>query len=645
MTVRANSLGFRLFLGYAAPLVLFVGFALVAFLFENVWVIAVAMLSTVLLSALITVELARQVTRPIDRLSDAVSRLPRGEFEVVPPAGPTEIVQLTRGFNLMGLALAERQTLLQTSEHRYRTVVGHLSTILWTTDAGGANADLSAWVAYTGQTPDEAQGDGWLRAIHADDRDRFTRGWEAALAAHTNSEEEVRIRRADGVFRTFLCRSVPVFDERKQPREWVRICNDITERKQEETLRQEKEAAEAANRAKSDFLARMSHELRTPLNAIIGMSKMLRTQRFGPLNAKQQDYLADVTSAGEHLLALINDILDLSKIEAGKMPLVAEPVPVAATVAQVLSTVRALADAKRLRVEFEPPRPDAVLLADPARFKQILYNLLSNAVKFTPAGGRVTVRCHWAAAARAVAAVAAGPAAALRIEVEDNGVGIPAADQARIGSEFYQGRIDPGKAREGTGLGLALTRRLVQLLGGAFWFRSAAGAGSCFSFALPLLAGQAPSPPEEWHAPGLPREPEPDGDCPLVLVIDDHLPTNKLLADWLQEAGLRTAAAFDGRDGLEQARRLLPQLILVDLRLPQLDGLQVLTGLKADPRTAAIPVAIVSVLDGQDRQEDLGIVDWFVKPLDRDDLLERLHQRVPALFAAEQGATPQAAES
>jgi len=137
--------------------------------------------------------LARQVTRPIDRLRDAVARLPRGEFEVVPPSGPTEIEQLTRGFNLMGLALAERQTLLQTSEHRYRTVVGQLYTILWTTDAAGVNADLSGWVAFTGQTPTEAAGDGWLEAVHPEDRARFAAGWAAALAAQTPREEEVRV--------------------------------------------------------------------------------------------------------------------------------------------------------------------------------------------------------------------------------------------------------------------------------------------------------------------------------------------------------------------------------------------------------------------------------------------------------------------
>ncbi|HYT92482.1 MAG TPA: ATP-binding protein, partial [Gemmataceae bacterium] len=233
----------------------------------------------------------------------------------------------------------------------------------------------------------------------------------------------------------------------------------------------------------------------------IGMSRMLSTEHFGQLNAKQADYLHDITAAGEHLLTLINDILDLSKVEAGRMELAPEPVSIAAALETVLATVRPLAEAKGLRLTSEELQPDSVLSADPARFRQILLNLLSNAVKFTPAGGRVTVRCFWTESVGPQAELVQAPesAGAVRFDIEDTGIGIDPRDHDRIGHEFYQGRRSRGQAAEGTGLGLALTRRLVDLMGGAFWFRSVLGEGSCFSFALPLHHVRMSERSEEWQ--------------------------------------------------------------------------------------------------------------------------------------------------
>jgi PAS domain S-box-containing protein len=600
---------------------------------EGVWTITGAAALAVLLSFLVSLRLARGVTRPINELREAAGRLRRGELTVVTPAGPAEIAELARSFNLMGVALTEREALLQTSEHRYRTLVGSTATILWTTDAQGNNAEMSRWCAFTGQGEDEARGDGWLQAVHPDDREAFARRWAEAVAGRAYAEDEIRLRRTDGVYRTFLCRSVPVLDARGQVVEWVRCCADITERKEEESLRKEKEAAEAASRAKSEFLAKMSHELRTPLNAVIGMSKMLTTQRFGPLNAKQLDYLTDITGAGEHLLTLINDILDLSKVEAGRMELVPEPVGVGAALGAALSTVRTLAEAKGLKLLGEPPEPDGEVTADPARLKQILFNLLSNAVKFTPTGGRVCVRCRWAAGVRQDAPEApADEARAVRFAVEDTGVGIDPRDQGRIGNEFYQARRAPGQAAEGTGLGLALTRRLVNLMGGAFWFKSTPGQGSCFAFALPLQQPRPKAREEGTSLDGVAALAP--GARPAALVVEDHVPTNKLLTDWLLEAGLEVASAFTGPEGLELARQVHPQLILLDIRLPGMDGWQVLTELKGHPETAAIPVMVVSALEGSGPPRQLDVLEWFVKPLDKDRFLRRLHRSCPGLFTA-----------
>jgi PAS domain S-box-containing protein len=614
---------------------------------ESIWAIVAAASVSVILSVVIALLAAHGILEPVHRLRAAFGKLRQGKFEAVRPYGAAEIADLIRGYNLAGIALTERTSLLENSERRYRTIVGTTSSLLWTTDACGINTEMSSWRSYTGQTEAQSNGDGWLDAVHPDDREPFLCRWREALKHQLYTEDEIRIRGAGGDYRHFCCRSVPIFDTTGNVAEWVRICDDVTEQKREEGLRQEKEAAEVANRAKSEFLAKMSHELRTPLNAVIGMSKMLRTMRFGALNAKQLDYLSDITAAGEHLLALINDILDLSKVEAGRMDLAPEPMSIHHTIGVVFSTLKTMAEERKLRLELELAQPDRTMVTDLARFKQILFNLLSNAVKFTPAGGRVTLRGRWVTGVARDAPLAAPDAAhALRLDVEDTGVGIGPADQARIGNEFFQANRSPSQSREGTGLGLALTRRLVDLMGGNFWFTSEPGRGSCFSFALPLVQRQWESAignRQSWR--GISTEAADSGhratlDAPFpirdsrhsVLIIDDHEPTNKLLGDWLREAGLEVFSACDGKDGLEKARQVQPQLILLDIRLPQLNGLQVLTCLKSHPTTTGIPVVVVSVMEDYEQSAQLEILDWVVKPLDKDNLLQRLRVSCPHLF-------------
>ncbi len=379
-------------------------------------------------------------------------------------------------------------------------------------------------------------------------------------------------------------------------------------------LLNEKEAAEAASRTKSEFLAKMSHELRTPLNAIIGMSRMLITQRFGPLTPKQADYLNDVIHAGEHLLALVNDILDLAKIESGRLELRPEGFSVRAAVTSVVSTLRPLAAAKDLPLRLEPSEPDGEIAADPARFKQILYNLLSNAIKFTPKGS-VTIRCQWLERTERGAAVAPqSQATALSVAVIDTGIGIAPENQTAIWEEFRQIPAvgQQAGAIPGTGLGLALTRQLVQHMGGNVWLESKLGEGSTFTFLLPR------KPAAITAEPSL-REAQSDSTTPLALVIEDYPATHKLLVDWLNEAGLATASAYDGEEGLNKARRLHPRLIVLDVELPRLDGWQVLGALKQDAETASIPVVIVTIRGDQEPPSGLDVQGFFVKPLSRED--------------------------
>jgi CheY-like chemotaxis protein len=232
------------------------------------------------------------------------------------------------------------------------------------------------------------------------------------------------------------------------------------------------------------------------------------------------------------------------------------------------------------------------------------------------------------AAARREAKEVPAAADAVRFDVEDTGIGIDPKDHSRIGNEFYQARRGRGQAAEGTGLGLALTRRLVNLMGGAFWFRSAPGQGSCFSFALPRQPLR-PRPRDGTSSAEMPALP---AGRPAALVIEDHVPTNKLLTDWLLEAGLEAASAFSGPEGLELARALHPRLILLDIGLPGMDGWQVLTELKGRPETASIPVTVVSALEGSEPPRQLDVLEWFVKPLDKDRFLRRLRHSCPGLF-------------
>jgi len=396
---------------------------------------------------------------------------------------------------------------------------------------------------------------------------------------------------------------------------------------------QSAELAEAS-RHKSEFLASMSHELRTPLNAVIGFSEVLLERMFGELNERQEDYLRDILSSGRHLLALLNDVLDLSKVEAGQMELDRTDFPVEPAIQYALSMVRerALDHRIALRTEIHPGL--GLLNADELRFTQVLLNLISNAVKFTPDGGSVVV-----AATRLPDS--------LEVTVSDTGVGIAITEQERIFDSFQQGSRSARKV-EGTGLGLTLTRRIVELHGGQLWVRSELGHGSTFGFSLPtVLASAEPRPTGDQHhtqpgqgeESGEGREGGPDGaqggedGRPTAVIIEDDPSSAELLSLHLAAAGLRTVVLSDGRAGLRAVQELHPDVVVLDIRLPGMDGWDVLAAIKSDPLVAATPVVVVSVLPDRSRGIAFGASDYLVKPVTREDLLEALGRLVPVRTA------------
>lgn len=394
--------------------------------------------------------------------------------------------------------------------------------------------------------------------------------------------------------------------------ERARLFDEVEAAKVE--LQQRAEALEEANvrlqeldRLKSQFLANMSHELRTPLNSIIGFSEVLIDGLVGEVPPEQRECLENIRSSGQHLLALINDILDLSKIEAGRMELKPTTFDVAELLAEVQATVIPLIEKKSQVLTVEQPDGLPPLTADRFRIKQVLLNLLSNAYKFTPVGGHITLSCRLA------------DQAMMLFSVADTGIGIKPEDQGIIFKEFRQ--ADGSLAREmtGTGLGLAISKRLVEMHGGCIWVESEYGHGATFSFMLPL-AGPPAAEPETAGETAL------SSDGKIVLVVEDDRQFSDLLAFYLRQEGYTPIQHFNGMGVLGQARELKPALITLDIMLPDLDGWDILRALKSDPQTKDIPVLIISVLEDGELALSLGAVDYLVKPVGRDDLQALLNR-------------------
>jgi CheY-like chemotaxis protein len=392
-----------------------------------------------------------------------------------------------------------------------------------------------------------------------------------------------------------------------------RLMEELAARKRAEAaLQQAKEAAEAATRHKSEFLANMSHELRTPLNAIIGFSEVLLEKMFGELNEKQEEYLQDILSSGQHLLSLINDILDLSKVEAGKMELEPAVFNLRELLEGSLVMVKERALAHGLTLSLAIADGIDTFVGDERKVKQILFNLLSNAVKFTPDKGKVSV-------------TATKTEGVVQVVVRDTGIGIAVEDQQQIFAAFHQvGKGMVGKP-EGTGLGLALTKKFVELHGGQIWVESTLGRGSSFTFTLPIAGAVDGTPlpaarPKAVRAVGA----ESASAAPLVLIIDDDAKAIGLLRLYLTEAGYAVTIAHDGQAGLAQMAQLHPDAIILDVLLPKVDGWAFLAQIKADPTLKEVPIIIASVVDQKAKGFALGAAQYLVKPVSKEELLREL---------------------
>lgn len=381
--------------------------------------------------------------------------------------------------------------------------------------------------------------------------------------------------------------------------------NEIAQKQiyQEEVERQKAELElrnreiERANQLKSEFLASMSHELRTPLNAVIGFSDLLSEEPDDALTEKQRRFIDHIRTGTQHLLRLINDILDLSKIEAGRLELHCESFTLDQALAEVLSVVHPLVLTRKVTVKDCAPA-DVRIHADRVRVKQVLYNLISNAIKFTPPGGSVRVE-------------ACRENGLITISVADTGIGIHPEDQGAIFQEFRQFGPTAQGVKEGTGLGLAISRRLVERHGGKIWLQSEPGKGSRFSFTLPAAsvdaAGDDSTPP------------------PLILVVNDEAATQNLLAASLKQAGFRVAIAGSAAAAEKQAREMRPAAVVLDAAMPDHGGLEALLALKCNADTAQFPIIIVCVAD-ETAASTRGVDEYLLKPINGEALIAALRK-------------------
>jgi len=423
-------------------------------------------------------------------------------------------------------------------------------------------------------------------------------------------------------------------------RNYIAVQEDITFRKQkEEELRDAKKAAEDANLAKSQFLAKMSHELRTPLNAIIGYSEMLQEEAE---DLDQKGFIPDlqkIRSAGKHLLSLINDILDLAKIEAGKMVLYFENFEIQPMIQDIVSTAKPLVDKNYNRMEVHCGMDMGIMRADMTKVRQILFNLISNACKFTEKG-TITIKASHEFV---------GGNRWILFRVADTGIGMIPEHMENLFKEFTQADSSTTRKYGGTGLGLAISKRFSEMMGGTILVTSKFGQGTEFTLRLPaeVVGADAEIRIEPVSKP-LPVSAIADSTAvssDAILVIDDDPEQLELMSRFLNKEGFHVVTASTGKEGLQIAQKLHPMAITLDVMMPKMDGWSVLTTLKSNPKLADIPVIMITIIDDKNMGYALGVTDYLTKPVDKDHLLDILqkyqsqHIKKPVLVVEDDAGT------
>jgi PAS domain S-box-containing protein len=579
--------------------------------------------------------LARRLAQPVKRLTAAAANVEANDYDATElddiAASPGELGQLARGFQRMVSEVEARQKrlkqaeeALRQSEQHFRSLIEHASDVITILDKSGIVLYESPSIQRAlGYAPEELVGRRFFEYIHPQDMAMFVAAFSAAPPkGQAATPIEFRFLHKAGEWRILEAITTNLLED---PMVNGIIVNsrDITERKRAMDLERDKDAADAANQAKSQFLANMSHELRTPLNAIIGYSEMLQEEAA---DLGQDAFLPDlgkIHGAGKHLLELINAVLDISKIEAGKMDLYLETFNVKKMVDDVASIVHPLVIKNSNQFQVVGPENMGSMHADLTKVRQSLFNLLSNACKFTE-HGQITLEAK---------REGAGASEKVVFRVSDTGIGMTPEQMQKLFAAFTQADASMTRRFGGTGLGLVISRQFCRMMGGDITVASELGRGATFTVTLPaVVADQKEEPAAEQESPES-SYPEAPAGASVVLVIDDDARVHDMLRRSLAKEGFRVEVASGGEEGLRMVRQVRPDAITLDVMMPGMDGWAVLSALKADPQTADIPVVMLTIVDNQNMGYSLGAAEYLTKPIDRDRLTALLKKYAGEAYA------------
>lgn len=518
------------------------------------------------------------------------------------------------------LAAETNQRELRISEQRFRDMADSINQMVWVARPDGYTEYYNKrWYDYTGVPTGSTDGEGWNGMFHPEDQDRARRRWQRSLNSGRPYEIEYRLRRADGVYRWALGRAECVRHDDGTIRKWYGTCTDIQE------LVDTREHAQAANIAKTDFLANMSHEIRTPMNAIIGLTHILQTEE---LSSKQQELISVLGTSANSLLTLINDLLDISKIEAGAIELESVPFSFADILEQVRLMVSGKAKDKGIKLVIDDAGVrDIRFRGDPTRLQQILVNLANNAIKFTEQG-RVEISIERQASSAGRESVS--------MRVKDTGIGIEQKNLERIFGKFTQADSSTNREYGGTGLGLSICKALVEAMGGSITLSSQPAKGSVFSVEVPLseYVETAEVPAEQEHPP---NEIEAGEPAQKVLLVEDNRANVLVASLLLKRFGYQCDVATDGQEAIRKVALANYLAVLMDVQMPGTDGIEATQAIRKREREAGTaPSYIIGMtahaLTG-DREKclDAGMDDYLPKPFDPERLRRLLGNRAATL--------------